>query len=166
MAEGEIGEDLGEYVDEVEDEIDESAEAREAQLDAYASSYPRSPEQQSIYTWFWKVVRLKQPFQLVKVGRVGDIEIGESTMPIREAMNLWVLGHFFHHKTFGNYFAQLAKITSATSMARDGWFMNLSISQRRIRERARNIARVGRPGISKGWRVFRKKLQSNQQPVE
>ena len=44
----------------------------------------------------------------------------------------------FRHHTFGNYFATRSKIVSATSMARKGWFMDLSISQKKVRERAKS----------------------------
>jgi len=71
-------------------------------------------------------------------------------------MNLSHLGDLFHHKTFGKYFAELAKITSATSMAKKGWFMDLSISQKKVRERTKQSP------SAEQWRVFgrRKKKTS------
>jgi hypothetical protein len=52
-------------------------------------------------------------------------------------MNLWILGHTFGHGTFGDYFANQAKIVSATSMAKQGWFMELTQTQKKVRERAK-----------------------------
>ena len=142
-----------EILDEAQDELEEAQELREAQLDSYSGTFPEAKETKDIYSWFWRVVRLKRPFQLVKVGRLSKEEIGKHPISVRDAMNLWVLGHTFHHKKFGNYFATVAKVLSATSMAREGWFMDLSISQKRVRERAKS-----RPQTSGGsWRLFSKR---------
>lgn len=144
-----------ELLDEAEDELDESQDLREDQLDSFAGTYPEAKERQDIYNWFWRVVRLKKPFQLVKVGFLTKDEIGANPISVRDAMNLWILGNKFHHKTFGNYFATVAKITSVTSMSKKGWFMDLSISQKRVRERAKVAAQQ----TEQKWRVFKKKGQ-------
>jgi len=78
---------------------------------------------------------------------------------VREAFNLAELGKIFHHPKFGKYFATQANIISATSMAKKGWFMDLSISQKKVRERARNFAPPSSDG-KKSWRLFGKKEES------
>jgi hypothetical protein len=146
------GEDI---IDEAEDDFEDGKELQEAQLESFAGAYPESKEGQNIYNWFWKVVKLRKPFSLVKVANLNNEEIGKSKISNREALNLWVLGNTFHHAKFGNYFATIAKINSATSMARKGWFMDLSISQKRVRERTKNPLEKG----EQPWRVFKKKGQ-------
>ncbi len=141
-----------ELLEQAEDEVDDSEDIRESQLDSFAGTYPEQKEQQNLYNWFWKVVRLKKPFQLAKVGNLDKHEIGVNVISVRDAMNLWVLGNTFRHPVFGNYFAQMAKITSATSMAKKGWFMDLSISQKRVRQRSKSQS-------GEEWRVFKNKGQ-------
>ena len=153
--------DIDSALDEAEDNMEDEEDIREGQLDSMSATYPEQQQKQDIFNWFWKVTRLKKPFQLVKVGNLQKTEIGQANIPAREAMNLWVLGHTFGHPTFGNYFAQNAKITSATSMSRNGWFMDLSISQKRVRARSKSSG-------SEPWRVFskNKKFRSNHPPEE
>lgn len=152
-------EDEEEAIDEAEDNFEEDKEFRESQMDNMSATFPEQKEQQNIYNWFWRVVRLKKPFSLVKVGRLTKEEIGKNNISIRDSLNLWVLGNTFHHKKFGSYFATLAKINSASSMAKDGWFMDLSISQKKVRERTRHSQR---PTGQQSWRIFKR----NQEQAE
>ena len=142
-------ENYDDLLDEAQDELDEGQDLKEAQLDSYGT-YPEQKAQDNLYHWFWKVVRLKKAFQLAKVANLSKEEIGLARTSVRDAMNLWVLGHTFNHGTFGNYFANMAKITSVTSMAKNGWFMDLSISQKKVRERTK------KPSRYESWK-FRKK---------
>jgi hypothetical protein len=128
-------EEYEELLDEAEDEYENSQDLQDGQAESYEATYPQTKDQQSLYNWFWKVVRLNKPFKLAKVGNLDKSEIGEHGIPMREAMNLAHLGQIFHHSKFGNYWATRAKIISASSMARKGWFMELSISQKKVRER-------------------------------
>ena len=152
-------EDYEEALDEAEDEIEENQDMRDMQMDSYSGNYPTETQKDTLYNWFWKVVRLKKPFQLVKVGNLSKEEIGLHEISIRESMNLWVLGHIFHHPFFGNYFATRAKINAVTSMAKKGWFMDLSISQKKVRarEKSRQISE------QQGWRVFKKKRLAQEE---
>lgn len=150
-----------EFVDDAEDHLDEADELQESQLDAYgAGTYPEQKQQENIYNWFWKVVNLKIPIEkVVKVGNLTATEIGVANISVRDAINLSNLGQIFHHPTFGNYFANLAKVTAVTSMAKKGWFMDLSISQKRVRERQRADA----SSEKQPWRMFGKKKKQNPQ---
>ena len=155
MEEQQISED--EIIDEAEDEFEQSQDISDGQLEQY-NSYQQKSEQ-NLYHWFWKVVRLNKPFRLAKVGNLGNKEIGEFGISMRDAMNLAHLGHIFRHHKFGNYFATRSKIISATSMSRGGWFMDLSISQKRVRERAKKSS----SGDDKQkWRLFNKKNKEPQ----
>ena len=144
-------------VDEVEDEYEQSQDLQDAQLAQYEATYPQAKPEQSIYNWFWRVVRLNKPFRLAKVGNLDKAEIGEHGISMRDAMNLAHLGQIFHHPKFGNYFATRSKIIAASSMAKKGWFMDLSISQKKVRERARQAS----SGEQK-WRLFKRKNQQSE----
>jgi len=152
-------EDYEELMDQAEDEYEQSQDMQDAQLEQYesTSTYPQAKPEQSIYNWFWKVVRLNKPFKLAKVGNLNNKEIGEFGISMRDSMNLAHLGQLFHHSKFGNYWATRAKITSATSMAKGGWFMDLSISQKKVRARERRSSSSG----ENKWRIFNK--NKNQQ---
>lgn len=133
-----MDENYNEVIDEVDDQIDEGNEIREGQLESYDTLSPQAKEQQNLYTWFWNVVKLDKPMRVVRVGNLNNTEIGDMNITVRDALNLHQLGKTFHHPTFGNYFAHLGKIITTTSMSRKGWFMDLSISQKKVRERSRH----------------------------
>lgn len=145
-------EDYEELVDEAEDEFEQSQDLQDAQLDQFESTYPRTKEEQSIYNWFWKVVGMEKPFKMSKVGNLNHQEIGDHVISVRDALNLAHLGQVFRHPTFGNYWATRSKIIAASSMAKKGWFMELSISQKKVRERARASS-----SPEKKWRMFQGK---------
>jgi len=154
--------DEEEIVDEAEDEFEQGQDLSDSQLEAYETTSPQQkPETNAQYTWFWNVVKLNQPFRLAKVGNLSNQEIGEFGISMRDSMNLAHLGHLFRHHKFGNYFATRSKIVSATSMARKGWFMDLSISQKKVRERAKGTSSSS--DEKKKWRIFNKK---NEQPTQ
>ena len=153
--------DYQSIIDEAEDEMDQAQDIIEGQSEQYGALAPEVKEQENLYNWFWKVVKLNKPLQIVRVGNLNNTEIGELNVSNRDALTLHHLGKTFGHPTFGNYFAQLAKITTATSMSRKGWFMDLSISQKRVRERSR--ASMSAPTKENKWRMFGKK--KNQDPT-
>jgi hypothetical protein len=143
-------------LDEAEDEFEQSQDISDGQQEAYegGSTYPQAKQEQSLYNWFWKVVRLNKPFRLAKVGNLNSAEIGQAKTTMRDTLHIANLGHTFHHHKFGNFWATNAKILSATSMAKNGWFMDLSISQRKIRERQKKSSS---PEGQKKWRLFQGK---------
>ena len=146
-------EQLDEQLDELDDEIDQGQELSDAQLEQYGLAPQK--EQSNLYNWFWKVVQLKdESLEVVKVGNLFGTEIGEHGFSVRECLNLATLGSIFGHPTFGKYFENKAKIIVSTSMARRGWFMDLSISQRKIRARQKDSSSA--PKIWKGRGIFNK----------
>lgn len=151
--------DYEDVLDETQDQYDAAGELQDAQLDNYEASLPSAKEQSSIYTWFWKVARLKKPTQIIKVGNLDKAEIGDHGVSVRDAINLSNLGHIFHHETFGDYWAQRAVTNSASSMAKKGWFMDLSISQKRVRERQKGSS----PLTKQKWRMFNRNQQQTEQ---
>lgn len=145
-------EDEQEIVDEAEDQFEQSQDIVDSQEEAYEQTSPQARTAQDLYSWFWKVVRLNKPFRLAKVGNLSNAEIGDHIISMRDAMNLAHLGHLFNHHKFGNYFATRSKIIAATSMSRKGWFMDLSISQKKVRERSKNPS--SNTEQKQKWRLF------------
>ena len=153
--------DEEEIQDEAEDEFEQSQDLSDEQLESYETTSPQlKQETNAQYNWFWKVVGLNKPFRLAKVGNLTNPEIGEYGVSMRDCMNLAHLGHIFRHHKFGNYFAIKSKITAATSMARKGWFMDLSISQKKVRERAKSTSSSAE---KQKWRLFKGKSQAETQ---
>ena len=150
-------EDFDEILDEAEDDLDDAEDIKEGQVDSYGT-YPEQEQKDSIYKWFWRVAKLQKPSQLMRVGNLTNAEIGPHQISIRDAMNLAILGKTFHHEAFGNYFASIGKVISASSMSKGGWFMDLSISQKKVRERKRK-----EKGGEQTWRVFNKKKPVQEQ---
>lgn len=149
-----MADDYEELLDEAEDEFEQGQDLQDAQIDSYeGGTYPKAKEESSLYTWFWKVVRLKNPSRLVRVGNLNSAEIGEHGVSVRDCLNLAHLGKIFGHDKFGNYWAVKSNTISATSMAKKGWFMDLSISQKKVRERARKDSSQDK----QKWRMFNKK---------
>lgn len=146
-----LDEEYLDIIDETEDDLDDSQDFKENQIEGYGVS-PTFKESSDIYNWFWKVVRLDKPMRIVRVGNLNSQEIGLNSISVRDALNLHQLGKTFKHPTFGNYFAHLAKITSATSMSKKGWFMDLSISQKKVRERSRALTTYPSPQTKKKWK--------------
>ena len=145
-------EDYGELIDESEDDSDQMQDLSDGQLESVEYGTYSSPRDRGdIFTWFWKVAKLKEPFKLVKTGNLSSPEVGVHKVSVRDAFLLGKLGHTFHHETFGDFWNELGGITSATSMARKGWFMDLSISQKKVRERSRTVAEE-----QQRWRLFNK----------
>ena len=151
-------ENYEELVDEYEDNLEQGEDLQDAQLEQYEATFPKPKVEQTIYNWFWRVVRLDKPFKLAKVGNLSKVEIGDHVISMRDAMNLAHLGHLFNHKKFGNYFATRSKIIAASSMAKQGWFMDLSISQKKVRERARKASSSG----EQKWRIFNRQKKEQQ----
>lgn len=149
--------------DQFDDEIDQGQDLHDAQLEQYEyGTVPQQKEQHNLYNWFWRVVRLSKPFRLAKVGNLTKVEIGEAGISMRDTLNLAHLGNIFHHKMFGDYFATRSKIIAATSMAKDGWFMDLSISQKKVRQRSKSSSAYG-GGEKKTWRLFSGKKTEEEQ---
>jgi len=152
-------EDYEDLVDDTEDDFEQSQDLQDAQQEQLEATYPQLKEKPDIYQWFWKVVRLDKPFKLAKVGNLNKAEIGEHGVSMRDSLNLAHLGQIFHHGIFGDYWATRSKIISASSMAKGGWFMELSISQKKLRERTRKKSSQQQ----EKWKLFGKKNTTNSQ---
>lgn len=148
-------EDYEGLVDEATDESEQAQDIQDGQLSQYEfGTFPQAKEQSNLYHWFWKIVGLDLVFRMVKVANLNNTEIGASNLSVRDSMNLAHLGEIFHHKKFAEYFETRAKIVSATSMSRNGWLVEKSISQKRVRERERQTSPQQQ---QEKWKIFNRK---------
>lgn len=163
--------DYEDLVDESEDEYEQVQDLQDAQIEQYEglATVPQKKEDHNLYNWFWRVVRLgkidklEDASKVIRVGNLKRPEIGEHIISIRDAMNLANLGKLFGHPVFGSYWADRAIVTSASSMAKDGWFMDLSISQKKVRSRQKSGSFEQR---QKKWGLFGKKKTSSTEGEE
>ena len=126
-------------IDDAFDDNDTSHDLQDSQLAQYeAATYPQQNEKSDLFAWFWKVTRLKKPFELIRTGNLSKHEIGDSKVSIRDSMHLSQLSEVCGHDLLAKYFRNFAGVTSASSMSHKGWFMDLSISQKRVRERTKH----------------------------
>lgn len=131
-------EDYENIVQEAEDDLDTQRDIQEGQVDQLESgAYSGLKQNQDIYLWFWKVTQLMHPPKLIRVGNLDKTEIGNARIPIRGAMEFAQICRVLKHDLVAEYFEKLAGMTSASSMAKKGWFMDLSISNKKIRERGK-----------------------------
>lgn len=151
-------EDIGEIIDDAEDQYEDSQEVTEEQLEQYDEGFSTGKKKDDAFSFFFKVLRLMDPYRLIRVGNLDKAEIGEHGISIRDSMNLANLGKIFHHKKFGDYWQQRAIINTASSMSRKGWFMETTISQKKVRQRERSSTSTP---FEKS-RIFGKKRQQNK----
>lgn len=134
--------DINEYeqlISEAEDDLDLQRDYQEGQVDSLdTGAYQGLKQNQDIYSWFWKVTQLMHPPKLIRVGNLDKIEIGNARIPIRGAMEFAQICRVLKHDLVAEYFEKLAGVISASSMAKKGWFMDLSISNKKIRERSKS----------------------------
>ena len=117
------------YIDEQEDYQDYNQEGGEEQQ---FGSYPGAPERDSIFTFFSKVLGLKDSS---KVGNLDRRELGMLDLSVRNCEYLANLGEQLHNKSYQHFFMNKAEITLATSMSKKGWLPELVVSQKKFSQR-------------------------------
>lgn len=145
--------------DELQEQQDTQQELMETQQEQLEASYPVSKQESNLYNLFWKVYKVKDS---TKVANLGKAEIGSLNISVRDSQKIGMLGNIFHHQKFGNFFFALGEITNSTSMAKDGWFTELFVSQKKQTVRAKKSSLV--PGDSK-WQLFGKKSETQTEKV-
>lgn len=145
-------------MEEIQDQSEESQDLQEAQAEQLEAAYPVVKPESNLYNLFWKVFKVENS---TKVANLKKEEIGTLGITVRDSQKLGMLGHLFGHETFGNFFFGMSEITNSTSMARDGWFSELFVSQKKFATRARKRSSVQ----SQGWKgIFGKKQTTQEQP--
>ncbi len=142
-------------LDEIEDQYEDQRDLQESQQESYDATYPATKADPSVYNLFWKVLRLDDS---TKVANLTRKEIGDLNISVRDAQKLGMLGHVFHHQTFGNFFIALSEITNKTSMSKDGWFSELFVSQKKFSQRSRRSSSLNKDK----WKLFGKPTTQDQ----
>jgi len=125
--------DMGEveqgYIDDQQDYQDYQQEnIEDQQFGAYPGQIPR----ESIFTFFAKVLGLKDSS---KVGNLDRRELGMLDLSVRNCEYLAKLGKMLHNKSYDDFFMHKAEITLATSMSKKGWLPELVVSQKKFSQR-------------------------------
>ena len=144
-------------LDEANDQLDSQQDLLESQQDQYDANYPVAKQESNLFNLFLKVLRMKDS---TRVANLTKQEIGDLSISTREAQKIGMLGHLFHHPKFGDFFYELAGIVSATSMAKDGWFSELFVSQKKFTTRARRNSALTKAK----WKLFGKTQNTSEQP--
>ena len=117
------------YVDEQGDYEDYQAEGSdEQQFGAYPGAIPRD----SIFTFFAKVLGLKDSS---KVANLDRRELGMLDLSVRNCEYLANLGTMLHNKSYCDFFMSRAEITLPKSMSKKGWLPELVVSQKKLSQR-------------------------------
>jgi hypothetical protein len=111
--------DLGEY-------------QQEASEDQQFGSYPGSSSRDSIFTFFSRILGLKDSS---KVANLDRRELGMLDLSVRNCEYLAGLGTLLHNKSYNDFFMRKAEITNATSMSKKGWLPELVVSQKKFSQR-------------------------------
>lgn len=144
---------LQKEMDNALDTNEDQQELMESQSDSYDAAYPTAKQDSNLYNLFLKVLQMKNS---TKVANLKNVEIGSLNISVRDAQKIGMLGHIFHHPTFGDFFYDIGEITNSTSMARDGWFSELFVSQKKFTTRSRKTSSLTKDK----WKIFGKKAPS------
>ena len=117
------------FRDDQEDYDDYSQDNME---DQQFGAYPGQVPRESIFTFFAKVLGLKDSS---KVGNLDRRELGMLDLSVRNCEYLANLGSMLHNKSYNNFFMRKAEITLATSMSKKGWLPELVVSQKKFSQR-------------------------------
>jgi len=151
-------------VEEAEDNYDQSSEIQDGQEDTYGGMYPAPAEKSDQYNFFGKILKIQEPNKIIKVANLNSQEIGDHRVSIRDGRNLALLGRMCGHDTFGQYWEDIAVINAGSSMSKKGWFLETTISQKRVRERSSGSG--GSSPLTKSkWRLFSKKTPPANIPL-
>lgn len=141
---------LQKEMDNAVDTQEDQQELIEAQTDTYDAAYPTSKPDSNLYNLFIRVLKMRDS---TKVANLKQFEIGNLNISVRDSQKIGMLGHIFHHPTFGDFFYSIGEITNSTSMSRDGWFSELFVSQKKFTTRARKTSSLTKDK----FRLFGKK---------
>lgn len=96
--------------------------------DQQFGNYPGGKVRDSIFTFFNKILDLKDSS---KVGNLDKFELGKAQMSVRACEHLRDLGKLLHNKAYCEYFGGEAEIVLATSMSKKFALAELVVSQKK-----------------------------------
>lgn len=114
-----------------DDEMREN-QAEMAEAQAYGDYYPSPKEKDSIYSFFRKVLGLKDT---TRVANLDKRELGNLQLSVRSNQYLSMVGGILNNKPYSDFFGKQSEIITSTSMAKKGWFTELVVSQKKVSSR-------------------------------
>lgn len=149
------------YSDEEEYQDNVLDEQREAWDESYGP-YPAAKKPESLYGLFNKVWRTHDSS---KVANLKKNEIGDLGISVRDCQNIAMFARYLGHKGVASHFNKMAQVTLATSMSRDGWFVELFVTSKKFAQKGVKGDLPQTAGNEK-WKIFgRKKPQPPVQGV-
>jgi hypothetical protein len=146
-----------EYQDNVVDE------QREMWEDTTGMNYPVAKKPDSLFSLFRDVWKTPDS---IKVGNLDKEELGDLGISVRDCHEIAAMAALLHHPRFAKYFAplpakSLAEITSATSMSKKGWFVEMFITSKKFAAKGNlgNLKQFKKPK----WRLFGQKTEQQQE---
>ena len=140
-----------EYPDEEEYKDNYLDEQREQWDEAYGN-YPAAKKSESLYSLFKNVWKTSDSS---KVANLMKHEIGDLNLSVRDCQNIGWFADYLGHKGVSTYFNKMGEITLATSMSRNGWFVELFVTSKKF---AHKGVKGGNVQTTKSkWSLFGKK---------
>jgi len=134
-------EDVEEAEEERREESKEAQEEEAALAEAYG--YPPEVEKPSAFAFFRKVVETPDTS---KVSFLNKEELGGVRLSVRDYQTLANFEQFLGHDRVSAYFQAKAEIALRTGLSREGFLMNLAVTQRKEKRMRRE--KEGK----KGWK--------------
>lgn len=135
-----------------EELAEDMRDLQESQLDQYDATYPTPKADSSLFGLFWKVSKAKDATKFANLNKKD--ELGMLNISVRDAQKLALLGDTFHHIGYGTYWWMNGEIINRTSMAKDGWFTELFVSQKKFTTRSKKSH--SSEATKEKWRLFKK----------
>lgn len=147
-------EEIEQYQQDVSEVQEDMVEMQEEAI----TDVPTQKRNLDLYSLFDKV---RTTSDSTKVGNLKNREIGELNITVRDAQRISLIAKTFHHEKFSNFYRQLAEITTATSASRDGWLVELFVTNKKFSSKTRSSGnQVQNKGI---WNKFNSNNNSNNQ---
>lgn len=141
-----------EYSDE-EEYNDNVLDEQRDQWDESYGNYPASKKSESLYSLFNKVWKTNDSS---KVANLTKFEIGDLGLSVRECQNISWFSNYLGHKGVSTYFSKMGEITLATSMSRNGWFVELFVTSKKFAQKSSKLSGTNQPTKGK-WSLFGRK---------
>jgi hypothetical protein len=129
-----------------EDQQDYQDYQQDYNEDQQFGAYPGAVPRESIFTFFAKVLGLRDSSKVANLDRK---ELGILDVSVRNCEYLATLGAMLHNKSYYDFFMGKAEITLATSMSKKGWLPELVVSQKKFSQRT--VQPMGLQPAKKGF---------------
>lgn len=150
-----------EYSDQEEYEDNYLNEQRDLWEEQSGRNYPASRQPDSLFGLFKSVWKTHDSS---KVGNLDKTELGDLGISVRHAQEISNFSRFLRHKAVSKHFANLSEITSATSMSKKGWFVELFVTSKKFAHKGVLSGQMSPNQQKQKWRIFGKEQPQIEQP--